>query len=185
MQDHEKWSAHLEYLKVAITLATAIVAASAAMYLDDSKIPAGWVKYILLAAVVSASGMLLFSILGVIRLGNFLTTKNGSNETELAKKVTRVSGISFFFSVATGAAFLLFVVVQTTSSRDIAPTAALQNVAAILKGQLKTDESLALQRLELKGGKYSVDFAVLPGPGAFHASLDAASGRIEAIERRP
>ena len=34
MNDKDKWSAHLEYLKVAITLATAMLTVAAAIYSD-------------------------------------------------------------------------------------------------------------------------------------------------------
>ncbi len=71
MSDQEKWSAHLEYLKVAITLSTAILAVSAGVFADSSKIPVDSSRIALLISALFVFLTLVFSIIGVIRLSNF------------------------------------------------------------------------------------------------------------------
>src|ERR1700722_19848378 len=67
MEEKDSWSILLEYLKLAIGLSTAIIAAAAAFYVDNSKIPTGQLtvcgfaipaRYLLLVGV-AAFGLVL------------------------------------------------------------------------------------------------------------------------------
>src|SRR5207253_2777673 len=70
MEEKDRWSIHIEYLKVAIALATALIAAGAAIYIDVSKIPTDYSRYILLAGVGVFFIMLASSVWAVASLAN-------------------------------------------------------------------------------------------------------------------
>jgi hypothetical protein len=189
MNDKDKWSAHLEYLKVAITLSTAILAVAAAIYSDSAKIPGDASKYALLASAIFVFLTLVTSIMGVIYLSNYLiraTTDTADAQGKKARKITYAAGASFFSFLATGACILAFFLMRTFSSAVVPPARALENVATILKGQFSaTGERLVFQRFEVKGSKYLVEYLVGQGPRTFRATLDANTGQVESIEGQP
>ena len=72
MDEKDRWSIHVEYLKTAIALATALIAAGAAIYVDASKIPVDSSRYFLLAAVGVFFSTLTFSAWSMGLLGTHL-----------------------------------------------------------------------------------------------------------------
>lgn len=188
MNDKDKWSAHLEYLKVAITLSTAILTVAAAIYSDATKIPSDASKYILLTSAIFVFLTLVTSITGVIHLSNFLIrpTDDKALDTSRANRITRAAGASFFSFLATGVCIITFFLMRTISSGVTLPASAIDSVSSILKKQI-TDpaERLVFERFEVKGAKYVIDYTIAPGSTIVRASVDTGTGLIETIERRP
>jgi hypothetical protein len=70
MEEKDRWSVHVEYLKIAIALATALIAAAAAIYVDVSKIPVDQSRYFLLAGVAVFFVTLISSVWSIASLSN-------------------------------------------------------------------------------------------------------------------
>jgi hypothetical protein len=68
--ENERWSAHLEYLKVAVALSTATLAAAAAVYSDPSKIPTDGSKYVLFACAAAVLATLVMSVFAIVAVAN-------------------------------------------------------------------------------------------------------------------
>lgn len=192
MNDKDRWSAHLEYIKVAIALATAILAASAAIYSDTSKIPHDDSKYILLVCALFVFFTLVTSIVAVIYLCNYLIRPTDPNKPDPAGdrqrgiKITQASGASFFCLVATGFCVIVFFVWRTFSNEPALPPTAIESVAEILKGQINSSaERLSLDSFETKGNRYLLDYTVVPGGKKFHVSFDPTTGLVESIKSQP
>lgn len=87
MEEKDAWSVHVEYLKLAIALSTAVIAATVAIYVDNSKIPTGQIefcgfvltaRFLLLLGVASFLGVLVTSLLTVMFLANHFVTFQSS-----------------------------------------------------------------------------------------------------------
>ncbi|MGH6644462.1 MAG: hypothetical protein ACRED3_17375 [Bradyrhizobium sp.] len=87
MEEKDAWSVHVEYLKLAIALSTAVIAATVAIYVDNSKIPTGQIelcgfaltaRLLLLLGVGSFLGVLVTSLLTVMFLANHFVTFQSS-----------------------------------------------------------------------------------------------------------
>ncbi|NPV19946.1 hypothetical protein [Bradyrhizobium aeschynomenes] len=187
MNDKDKWSAHLEYLKVAITLSTAILAVAAAIYSDATKIPNDASKWALLASVIFVLLTLVTSISGVIYLSNFLIrTVDATLDTGRARKITKSAGASFFCFLATGFCILLFFLMRSFGGGVSLPASAVDSVSALLRKQISDPaDRLNFVRFEMKGSKYIVDYMINQGPTSFRASVDVTTGQVELIERKP
>jgi hypothetical protein len=107
MNDKDKYSAHLEYLKVAITISTALLAVAAAIFSDSSKMPVDASRYALLTSAGFVFVTLVSSIFAIVYLCNFLV-RSDEQDTTGANKITRASGVSFFSIVLAGAVCSLF-----------------------------------------------------------------------------
>jgi uncharacterized membrane protein len=119
MEEKDRWSVHVEYLKLAIALATALIAAGAAIYVDASKIPTDDSRYLLLVGVGAFFITLLCSLYSIASLANhFLHLPRADvaeqpdqaqalapERTARAKRVTRWANASFIF-LGLGAAVL-------------------------------------------------------------------------------
>lgn len=119
MEEKDRWSIHVEYLKMAIALATALIAAGAAIYVDASKIPPDGSRYLLLAAVGIFFITLFCSVYSIASLANhFLHLPQAGvaesaaqaqalapQRTARANRVTRWASASFIF-LGLGAAVL-------------------------------------------------------------------------------
>ena len=183
MNDKDKWSAHLEYLKVAITLSTAILAVAAAIYSDPTKIPAGTASYMLLLAAIFVFLTLVASILAIIFLCNYLIRATGAGRPA---RITAASGISFFGLVAAGFFILLFFFVRTfTGGPMISALQATETVSSVLKGRVTPNESVVLDSIKHDGNEYVLDYSVMPSNAKYQASVSATDGHVEWIKRQP
>jgi hypothetical protein len=72
MDTHDRWGAHLEYFKLSIALTTALIAAAAAIYVDASKIPTDYSRYVLLGGVGMFALTFICSVWGVAILASYL-----------------------------------------------------------------------------------------------------------------
>lgn len=111
MNDKDKWSAHLEFAKLVLALASALLTATAIIYADPTKIPRGASRYILLLCDASLLGTLIFSVLASIALSNLLVNSDDTDtdrRRQRAARVTTFSGLAFYFLMASGAFLLIF-----------------------------------------------------------------------------
>jgi hypothetical protein len=192
MNDKDKWSAHLEYLKVAITLATAMLTVAAAIYSDPSKIPTDNSKFALLVCAIFVFLTLVSSVTAVIHLSNYLirpvdpAAPDVADDRRRGSKITVAAGASFFCLVATGLCILVFFSWRTFSHEPTPPLVAIEAVTEILKGQIDSrTESLSLDSFEARGNEYLLDYTIVPGGNKFHSSFDPKAGRVESIKRQP
>ena len=181
MNDKDRWSAHLEYLKVAITLATAILVAAAAIYSDSSKVPTDNSKYVLLISAIFVFATLVSSILAVIKLSNYLIRPDlNIVDRQQAAQITRRAGVSFFCLTATGFFILIFFAMRTFGGASIPPANAISEVTRTLSQQIDTQkESLRFNSFEAKGGKYLISYDVPQTATKFQATVDIYTGKIE------
>lgn len=192
MNDKDKWSAHLEYLKVAITLSTAILAVAAAIYSDPSKIPQDISKYMLLLSAICVFTTLVSSITAIIYLCNYLIRPNpdpanpANTDEARARKITKSAGVSFYSLIVAGFFILLFFAVRTFYTEATIPAfQAIETVSSILKGQINSQtESLILNSSELKGNDYILNYTVTPNNIKFQALVNVANGQIEWLKRQ-
>ena len=109
--EKDKWSAHLEFCKLIITLATALLTATAVIYADSSKVPRGTSRYILLFCDVSLIATLGCSIMASIYLSNLLLYSDDPDVQALARrgaKVTKWAGSAFGFLMLSGLFLVVF-----------------------------------------------------------------------------
>jgi hypothetical protein len=187
MNDKDKWSGHLEYLKAAITLATAILAVSAAVYSDATKIPTDYSKYFLLTAATFVFVTLVSSIIAVIHLCNFLIRPDDTQpDLERAAKITWYAGGSFFGLLLAGFFITLFFALRTFYGGVTPPPGAIEASTDVLQKQIDLQtEKLVLDEFMIKGTDYLIDYIVIPGNRKFHVVFDPTKGRIESIKRLP
>jgi hypothetical protein len=187
MNDKDKYSAHLEYLKVAITISTALLAVAAAIFSDSSKMPVDASRYALLTSAGFVFVTLVSSIFAIVYLCNFLV-RSDEQDTTGANKITRASGVSFFSIVLAGAFVLVFFFARTLGGATAAVPAsqAVDTVSNVLKTQMSNQqESLILTELRRESGSYILSYSIVPGSTKIQASVSASSGQVEWIKRQP
>lgn len=81
MNEKDRWSIHVEYLKIAIALATALIAAGAAIYVDLAKIPTDVSRYFLLGGLGVFFLTLISSVWSLAFLGNHLIHVDAAGDT--------------------------------------------------------------------------------------------------------
>jgi hypothetical protein len=111
MNDKDKWSAHLEFCKLVITLATALLTATAIIYADSSKLPRGASRYILLFCDLSLLSTLVCSVMASIALSNLLVNSDDTYALRRKKRATRVtvfSTLAFYSLVLSGLLLFIF-----------------------------------------------------------------------------
>ena len=194
MNDKDKWSGHLEYLKVAITLSSAILAVAATIYSDPQKIPPDVSKFFLLLSVIGVFATLVASIVSIIFLCNYLIRSVPADADQAAqeaqqrgRKITIAAGASFYLFIASGFFLLAFFALRSFSGGGItSPIQATETVSNILKGQIsRPNANLVFDGLQLKNGHYQIDYTVMPDAVRFQAYASAATGQIEWIRRQP
>lgn len=111
MNDKDKWSAHLEFCKLVITLSTALLTATAIIYADNSRMPRGASRYILFICDLSLLATLGCSIMASIYLSNLLVHTDDTDaamRSHRANRVTIWAGSSFGFLMLSGVFLLSF-----------------------------------------------------------------------------
>src|SRR5438270_6519402 len=109
MEENERWSIHLEYLKVAIALSTALLAAAAAIFVDSSKIPTDDSRYLLLLGAAGFFLVLIAAVVGMGFLGNHLVTFGTAKAAAAPKRRSTIAvvAMNISFGCLVGAALLL------------------------------------------------------------------------------
>jgi hypothetical protein len=187
MEENERWSIHLESLKLAIGLSTALLAAAAAIFVDNSKIPADDSRYLLLFGVAAFVPALIFSLVSLAYLGNHMVyfgTPAAVTVPPNRRVRTAVIALNISFCFLLGAALLLgaFFGVRTVHPGDSPIAQAVATGRNALQPFLDRarDETGALTSFERRGDQYRLVFAVSPGPGNIIVTTDAAGAVISA-----
>lgn len=175
MLENDRWSVHLEYLKLTVTLATGILALAVAVYSDGAKIPADGSRYVLLGCAGAVLLTLVLATLGITALGNHLLhwEDPGSGPTinqaiadrnkVRANKVLWRSGGAFFLLVFSGALLAVFFGFRTLSSTPITVDKITQAATAFVATQVTPNETATLRTIDVKGDDYQIVFSVSPG----------------------
>ncbi|WP_374306827.1 hypothetical protein [Methylocella sp.] len=190
MDEHERWSFHLEYLKVALTLATAVIAAAAAIYVDDAKIPGGPARYWLAAGVASFVLMLVASAasLGLLSSHVALYQPPPAGAPPPASRLVwwtiTCANASFVFLVLGALGLAWFFAQRTLEANGDGFERAVTLARRALPLDASKNETAALKSVALVGDAYELSFSIAPGGGAATVITDAA-GRQVRLAKRP
>lgn len=183
MKENDRWSVHLEYLKVAITLATAMLAAAAAVYSEPAKIPSDDSKYVLLGCAVAVLLTLIASVLAITAVANRVADKTPTGPTT---SITIMSGFSFFALVATGILLLIFFTWRTLSGGLTGPQQAIEVAQTLIEKQIaKPSEIVTLVSLEAKAEKFDLLFRIASGPKTVSVVFDPKTRSILSLFVQP
>lgn len=204
MNEKDKWSVHVEYLKLAIALSTALIAAGAAIYVDSTKIPTDWSRYVFLAAAGAIFMTLLFSLLSIAEISNHLiyspvaqpaaapapatpvaanpTATPTNTRTRRAVTYANLSFLSLAVSVACLAIFFgARTLVHGGPSFERALSSATSASVKLLNGA--KGESAAWKSVELGADGYVIVFQVAPTSEQITVQTDVQGGTIKSARR--
>jgi hypothetical protein len=212
MEENERWSIHLEYLKLAIALATALIAAAAAIYVDGAKIPVDDSRFILLGAIALFALMLVSSVWSIGKLGNHLIhfgraaagattapasptvtpvtpatpTVTSTPDNRRAKSAVQAANVSFGCLVLGAFLLVAFFTVRTLSIPVNSFDHALQTAtrAANTLVDKAKGESLSLKSVDGQSAKWVLDFSIPPSGQTIIVETDAAGDKILAARRQ-
>lgn len=189
MDEHERWSFHLEYLKVAITISTAVLAAAAAIFVDASKIPGGGAGRLLFLAVAGFAAMLLASAASLGLLASHLVKFQppAAGATPPVSRDARVAlhcaNLSFVALMAGGVCLASFFGLRTIEADGDGFSRALALARASLPLDAAKNETAALKSAALVGDAYEFAFSLSPGGGAANVTTDAAGRQLRLVKR--
>ena len=180
MEEKDRWSIHLEYLKMAIALATALIAAGAAIYVDASKIPTDNSRYLLLAGIGIFFVTLFCSVYSIAGLANHFLhlpkanvpdptdaaqlAKLKQERTNRAERVTGWASASFVFLGLGAAALAGFFGIRTfTAGTPFEEAIATAKTASVKLIDPKKGESEKLKSVEVQPDSYRLVYEVNPG----------------------
>lgn len=186
MKENERWSIHLEYLKLAIALATGILTAAAAVYWDASKVPGDGSRWVLLASALAVVVTLVYSVLAVIALANRVALSGLSGVTAPATEpITRRAGVSFFALIATGILLFAFFAWRTVLGGTPGPLQAIGATQPMVERQFaKASEPVVLASLETKSDGIHLVFKVGTTRTAT-AVYDPKTGSVVSLAAQP
>jgi Putative peptidoglycan binding domain len=188
MQEHERWSVHLEYLKLAIALSTALLAAAAAIYVDSSKIPVDDSRYLLLLGVAGFFLVLIFSVVSMGYLGNHLIYFGTPAAVTVppnrrSRRAVIAMNVSFVCLLAAALLLGLFFGLRTLHPGPSPFAQAISSGASALDPFLDEGghEKAVLRSIERQGDGYRLVFAVVPGRASMVVTTDAAGAVTSAV----
>lgn len=198
MEEKDRWSVHLEYLKMAIALATALIGAGAAIYVDSTKIPSDNSRYLLLTGIGVFSVTLFCSVYSIACLANhFLHLPRAGNPDPAAdaarlnaERTTRASSVvwwasaSFIF-LGLGVAVLgVFFGVRTfTAGTPFDQAVTTANAASARLIDSKNGESEKLRSVEVQTDMFRVTYDVHPGGGSIIVITDSSGANLKSATR--
>ncbi len=206
MNEKDRWSVHVEYLKLAIALSTALIAAGAAIYVDPMKIPPDWSRYIFLAAAGAIFLTLIFSLLSTAALSNHfihspiappatattagaaapaIATPPATPTSARAKRAVKYANWSFFALAASVACLAGFFATRTLLLGGPSFERAV-NSGATASAKLVNSakgESTSLTSVELRGDSYVLVFRVIPTSETITVHMDVQGGIIKSAQR--
>jgi hypothetical protein len=190
MEEDDRWGLHLEYLKLAIGLSTAVIAASAAIYSEDTKIPTDDSRYLLLVGVIAFALVLIASILGLGKLSDYIAYfPGGTTPAEVAQHKKKAWWAVFWMNTSFGllivSAVLVggFFVVRTWNAGGPAFERAIAVGKRSLNLDLSKNESATLKSIELQGDKYVMVFQIAPSNAMATAITDAAGTKLQSLKK--
>ena|SRR5271155_1500967 len=189
MKETDFWSFHLEYLKIAIALSTAVIAAAAAIYVDETKIPTDFSKYWLFSSIALFALMLICSTASLGLLGNHMVTNTFENNADKVKPsssnglAVHCANGSFTFLILAVISLTIFLWVRTWAAER--PT--YERAIALAKSGLQLDptknETASLKTLDLQGSTYQMTFALAPGGGIATVVTDDKGTTLKSAKR--
>ena len=185
MQENDRWGFHLEYLKIAIALSTALIAAAAAIYVDNSKIPADQSRYLLAAGVGVFFLMLIVSVVSLSYLANHLIHFPATGTPANQYRWWAVFWANASFGCLIVGALLLggFFGLRTWNAGG----PAFERAIAIARRGLDLDpaknEAAVLKTIDLQGDRYVLTFVIAPGGGTATVTTDAGGSRLEQVRK--
>jgi hypothetical protein len=181
--ENNRWSAHLEYLKVAIALSTATLAVAAAVYSDPAKVPTDSSKNVLFACAAAVLVTLIMSVFAIISVANRVADKTAKASTFL---ITFWSGLSFFALIVSGALLLYFFGLRTLSVTSGPQQAIDAGLAIVEKQGIKANnETVTLASLEAKADKYYLTFKVEPTAKTAAVVYDPKTNSVISLSLKP
>jgi hypothetical protein len=90
MPEKDRYGTLIDFLKILISLSSAILVVAAGLYADQSKIPLGWPKYVLLAAAASVLSNLILSLLAMGTINNLIMNDAWLRQTEKTSLYIRI-----------------------------------------------------------------------------------------------
>jgi hypothetical protein len=189
MEENDRWSLHVEYLKLAIGLSTAVIAAGAAIYVDDTKIPPDDARYLLLFGIISFALTLIASVLGLGKLSDYIAyfPPAGTAPTDAHKKKAwwAVFWANTSFTLLVISALLVggFFGLRTWTAGGPAFERAITIGKRSLNLDLSIGETAALKSIELQGDKYVMVFQIAPSNVLATAITDAAGTKLQSLKK--
>jgi hypothetical protein len=180
--ENDRWSAHLEYLKVAVALSTATLAAAAAVYSDPGKVPTDGSKYVLFWCAAAVLATLVASVLAIIAVANRVATKVPKESTVW---ITFWSGASFLALIVSGSLLLWFFGMRTLSATSGPQQAIETSTAFVEKQAARANETVALSSLEAKADKYYLTFKVEPTARMATVVYDPKTNSVISVSLKP
>jgi hypothetical protein len=206
VNEKDRWSVHLEYLKIAIALATALIGAGAAIYVDASKIPIDNSRYVLLAGVGVFFVTLIGSVLSIAYLGNHLiyaprtpaatptgapgsapaTTPTGAPGSTYARHAVWFANFSFYSLIAGAGLLGCFFAIRTFAGGGTSFERAIAtgNVANRSIVDATKGESATLKSVEVQGDSYRLVFQISPGGGSITILTDSLGANVKSATRQ-
>jgi hypothetical protein len=180
--ENNRWSAHLEYLKVAIALSTATLAVAAAVYSDPAKVPADSSKNVLFACAAAVLVTLIMSVFAIIAVANRVADKAPGVSTFW---ITCWSGLSFFALIVSGGLLLIFFGMRTLSVVSGPQQAIDAGQAFVEKQAAKANETVALSSLEARADKYYLTFKIEPTAKTADVVYDPKTSSVIFLSLKP
>jgi hypothetical protein len=180
--ENNRWSAHLEYLKVAIALSTATLAVAAAVYSDPAKVPLDSSKNVLFACAAAVLVTLVMSVFAIIAVANRVAATTPGPSTF---GITFWSGLSFFALIASGVLLLVFFGMRTLSVASGPQQAIEASQAFVEKQAAKANETVALSSLEARADKYYLTFKVEPTAKTAAVVYDPKTNSVISLSLKP
>jgi hypothetical protein len=201
MEEKDRWAIHVEYLKVAIALATALIAAAAAIYVDASKIPTDCSRYFLLAGVGAFVLTLFCSVYSVATLASHFINLPRAGVVEPAadaaegialreartRRANRVVGWasgSFVFLFLGAALLAVFFGIRTFDAGSTFDRAiATANAASAKLIDPNKGESEKLKSVEAQTDTYRLTYEVSPGGANIIVITDWLGTNMKSVAR--
>jgi hypothetical protein len=186
MEENDRWSAHVEYLKLAIALATALIAAAAAIYVDTTKIPTDNSRYLLLFAISMFFLTLITSLWSLACLGTHLRQAGATGATDdAANAATTLANASFILlAISTGVLGVFFGLRTVSGAPSFERSIATAETAKKPLIDVAKGETASLKSLELQGQNYQMVFQVNPGPSTITVITDASGANLQSAKRQ-
>lgn len=151
MEEKDSWSILVEYLKVAIALSAAIIAAAAAIYVDNAKIPSGSVefpwfelptRYFLFGGILCFFLVLLTSVLTLGFLSNHFLKSPSKTVSSIAASVLSAKAAAAAATAAAMAAVAKFENAKLVTATEVDSEVRKANAeAAATKARAASEEA--------------------------------------------
>ena len=173
-----------------------MIAAAAAIYVDSSKIPLDYSRFVLLAGVAIFFVTLISSVLGVAFLGNHLlhfvnqpatgtlTDAQRNAMDRRSRRIVRSANWSFGSLLTASAALGIFFGIRTIQEPQTSFERAIATAGIANQSLVNKSETATLKTIDLQGQKYQLVFQISPGPGTTTIVTDATGEKLTSAHRQ-